>query len=165
MLSTKAIVVVSAIIVLSGCAEPTRLSTEAVRNAVYDIPEVGKITFKDGAYDSAANTHIGLVDLFAFGDLNGDGAEDAVAFVSSNFGGSGIFISLEVLVNNNGSPAHVASYPIGDRVGIDSVRVVGGLIDLYIITQGPDDPMCCPTLHVSRKLRLQNNELIKLDNP
>lgn len=145
---------------------------DSVRNAVYDIPKVGRITFKDGAYDREANdslgqsyAHIGLVDLFAFGDLNGDGSEDAVTFLASNVGGSGIFLSLEVLLNNNGSPAHVASYQIGDRVGIDSVHIVGGLIDLHIITQDPDDPMCCPTLHVSRKLRLQNGKLIELNNP
>lgn len=172
MLSKKATIVVCAIILLSGCGESKHLSIESLRKAVYDIPKVGKITFKDGAYDREAidslgqsYAHIGLVDLFAFGDLNGDGSEDAAAFLASNFGGSGIFLSLEVLLNNNGSPSHVASYLIGDRVGIDSVHIAGGLIELHIITQGPDDPMCCPTLHVSRKLRLQNGKLIELNNP
>lgn len=172
MFSKEASVVVSAIIFLSGCGESRHLSIDPVRNAVYDIPKVGKITFKDGAYDREANdsmgqsyAHVGLVDLFAFGDLNGDGSEDAVAFLASNFGGSGIFLSLEVLLNNNGSPSHVASYLIGDRVGIDSVHIVGGLIYLHIITQGPDDPMCCPTLHIGRKLRLQNGKLVELNNP
>jgi hypothetical protein len=150
--------VVSAIILLSGCVESRHLSIDPVRNAVY-------------AYDREANdslgqsyAHIGLVDLFAFGDLNGDGLEDAVTFLASNFGGSGIFVSLEILLNNNGSPSHVASYLIGDRVGIDSVNIVGGLIELHIITQGPDDSMCCPTLHVSKQLRLQNGKLMELNN-
>jgi hypothetical protein len=163
--------VVSAIILLSGCVESRHLSIHPVRNAVYDIPNVGRIKFKDGAYDREANdslgqsyAHIGLVDLFAFGDLNGDGLEDAVTFLASNFGGSGIFVSLEILLNNNGSPSHVASYLIGDRVGIDSVNIVGGLIELHIITQGPDDSMCCPTLHVSKQLRLQNGKLMELNN-
>jgi hypothetical protein len=171
MLSSKVIVVVSSIILLSGCGEPRQLSINLVRNAFYDIPNVGKITFKDGVYDREGNdslgqsyAHIGLVDLFAFGDLNADGSKDAVAFLASHFGGSGIFLSLEVLLNNNGSPSHAASYPIGDRIGIDSVHIVGGLINLHIITQGPEDPMCCPTLHVSRQLRLQNGKLIELNN-
>jgi len=171
MLLREVNVVVSAIIILSGCGGSGHLSIDPIRNAVYDIPKFGKITFKDGAYDREANdslgqsyVHIGLVDLFTFGDLNGDGSEDAVTFLASNFGGLGIFLSLEVLLNNNGSPSHVASYPIGDRVGIDSVQIVQGLIDLHIITQRPDDPMCCPTLHVSRKLRLQNGKLIELNN-
>lgn len=165
-------VVVAAIILFAGCGESRHLSADSVRKAVFDIPNVGKITFEDGAYDREANdslgqsyVHIGLVDLFAFGDLNGDGSEDAVAFLASNFGGSGIFLSLEVLLNDNGSPTHVASYLMGDRVGIDSVHIVGGHIDLYIITQGPDDAMCCPTLHVSRKLRLQNGKILELNKP
>jgi hypothetical protein len=142
-----------------------------VRNAVYNIPQVGKITFKDGAYDRDAidslgqsSLHIGLVDLFAFGDLNEDGSEDAITFLASKFAGPEIFLSLEVLLNNNGSPSHVASYLIGDRVGIDSVRIVGGLVDLHLITQGPNDSMCCPTLHISKRLQLQNGKLIELEN-
>jgi hypothetical protein len=151
--------IVSIIIILSGCGGSRHLSIDSVRNAVYDIPKIGQITFIDGAYDRPANdslgqsyVHVGLVDLFTFGDLNGDGSEDAITFLASNFGGPEIFLSLEVLLNNNGSPSHAASYPIGDRVGIDSVEIVGGVIDIHIITQGPDDPMCCPTLHVSRQL-------------
>jgi len=172
MLSKGINVVLSVIILLAGCGGSRDLSIDPVRNAVYEIPKVGKITFKDGAYEREANdslglsyAHIGLVDLFAFGDLNGDGSEDAVTFLASNFGGSGIFLSLEVLMNNNGSPSHVASYPIGDRVGIDSVHIVEGLIDIHIITQSPDDPMCCPTLRVGRKLRLHNGKLIELNSP
>jgi hypothetical protein len=168
----KEAIVGAAIILLSGCGDSAHFSTESVRNAVYDIPKVGKITFKDGAYDQEANeslgqsyAHIGLVDLFAFGDLNEDGSEDAVTFLASKSSNPGILLSLEVLINNNGSPSHVAGYLIGDRVGIDSVRIVEGLIDLHIITQGPNDSMCCPTLHVSRKLRLQNGKLMELNNP
>ncbi len=144
---------------------------DSIASAVYNIPDIGKVTFKDGAFDEKSGdslgesgAHIGLIDLYAFGDLNGDGAEDAVTFLSVNYGGSGIFLSLEVLLNKNGSASHTASYPLGDRIGIDSVKIERGVIDLHIITQAPDDPMCCPTLHVSKMLKLENGELIKVNN-
>jgi hypothetical protein len=148
---------------------PPHLSIDAIRNAVYEIPDVGKFTFENGAYDRPADDslrqpplHIGLVDLFAFGDLNGDGSEDAVTFLARSSGGPEIFLSIEVLVNDNGSPSHVASYVIGDRVAIDSVKIDRQIINLYVITQGPGDAPCCPTLHVRRNLKLENGKLIEL---
>jgi len=148
----------------------TRLSMDAIRNAVYDIPQVGTIRFKDDAYDREADSssghssvHVGFVDLFAFGDLNGDGREDVVTFVSSSFGGPEIFLSLAAFINDNGTPSGTASYLIGDRIGIDSVTIERQMINLYIITQGPGDAVCCPTLHVERKLRLQNGTLRELN--
>jgi hypothetical protein len=148
------------------------LRIESVKNCVYDLPHIGKITLKDGAYDQVvidslgqSLAHIGLIDLFAFGDLNGDGVQDAVTFMSVNLGGSGIFVWMVILLNDNGSPSHVASYLVGDRVAIDSVKIVGGIVSLHAIIQGPDDPLCCPTLHVSRRLRMEKRELIELRNP
>jgi hypothetical protein len=162
----------AAIVMLSGCGSSGRLSTDALRNAVYGIPELGNIRFDNGVYDRETNdsmghssVHIGLVDLFEFGDLDGDGSEDAVTFLSRSFGGPEIYLSLEVFLNNKGSPSHAASYVIGDRVAIDSVKIERQSINLYLITQGPDDAVCCPTLHVCRTLRLQNGKLLHLNRP
>ncbi len=165
--------VLCAIIVISGCGKKsnvTRLSMDSLRNAVYNVPHIGRITLKDGAFDRESNdslahspVHIGSVDLFAFGDIDGDGAEDAVTFLSKRFGGPGLFLSLEVFLNNNGSPSHVASYLVGDRVGIDSVEIVRGIINVHAITQAPTDSMCCPTLHVRKALRLEHGQLVELN--
>jgi hypothetical protein len=167
--------VLSAIIVISGCGNSSgvkHLSMDALRHAAYDIPNVGRVTLKDGAFDRESSdslgrspVHIGSVELFAFGDLDGDGSEDAVTFLAKMFGGPGIFLSLEVFLNKDGSPSHVASYLIGDRVGIDSVEIARGVINVHAITQAPSDSMCCPTLHVSKTLRLEKGRLIELNAP
>jgi hypothetical protein len=162
----------AAVVLLSGCGSPQRLSMDAMRNAAYEIPGVGHIRFENGTYDRKANgtpghpsVHLGLVDLFEYGDLNGDGAEDAVTFLSRSFGGPELYLSLELFLNKNGSPSHTASYVIGDRVAIDSVKIAQQRINLFLITQGPDDAICCPTLHLRRILRLQNGKLLELNEP
>lgn len=167
--------VLSAIIVISGCDSSSgvkHLSLDSVRNAVYDIPRIGRIKLRDGTFDRGSDdslgrspVHIGSVDLFAFGDLDGDGSEDVVTFLSKRFGGPSLFLSLEVFLNKGGSPFHVASYTVGDRVGIDSVEIVRGVINVHAITQGPSDSICCPTLHMCRTLRLEKGQLIELDAP
>ena len=102
-------------------------------------------------------------DIGELGDLDGDGAEDAVTFLSRSFGGPELYLSLELFLNKNGSPSHTASYVIGDRVAIDSVKIARQRINLFLITQGPDDAICCPTLHICRTLRLQNGKLLELN--
>jgi hypothetical protein len=172
MLTKETNILFLAFILFSGCRIAPRLSTDDIRNAAYNLPKVGKIRFENGSYDRAKNDslgesslHVGQVDLFTFGDLNGDGSEDAVTFLARSTGGPEIYLSLEVLLNNNGVPLHTASYVIGDRVAIDSVKIEQETINLYLITQGPGDAMCCPTMHVSRKLHLQNGELVGLAKP
>ena len=54
-----------------------------------------------------------MMDLVAFGDLDGDGIWDAAVVLEANGGGSGTFRSLEAVVNEDGAPVHVASRPAG----------------------------------------------------
>ena len=153
----------------SGYGTSSQLEEETIRSSPYELPGIGTIRFTDGEYEGqagdapgASSLHIGQVDLFIYGDLDGDGAEDALTFLSSSAGGPEIVVSLEAFLNKNGRPAHAASYRIGDRVAIDSVTVDREVVHLYIITQGPDDAACCPTLHVLRKVRLQNRTFVEI---
>jgi hypothetical protein len=157
------------IILITGCVDKRPLTVDSLKLATYDLPETGAITFTNGSYDRRANgfpgktiLHINHIDLYAFGDLNGDGAADGITFLSRRMEGPEIFLSMEVFLNTGGDAVHSGGAIIGDRVAIDSVTIQHQVIRLYLITQGPGDAMCCPMLHVKKEFRLVNNQLTEM---
>jgi len=93
------------------------LSMEGLRNAEYksEFAKNGKAKLTDGVYrerlvaDSTAELVIMLSQEVAFGDLDGDGAEDAASVLITNPGGSGTFRHLAAVLNDNGSARNVAT--------------------------------------------------------
>lgn len=106
----------------------------------------------------------GLVgDFVATGDLDGDGTPDAVAPLFLNTGGSGVFIYLFAMVDRNDGLVQVGRELLGDRVKLNSIAVSGdGTIAIDMITQVPNDPLCCPTQQVTRRFRLEGDKLVRL---
>lgn len=121
----------------------------------------GLIPLQNGRYEirqESPPVHVTseLVDKWASGDLNGDGAPDAAVLLRTNTGGSGSFYDLIVLLNQGGVPVQSGVASIGDRQVIRAVSVEGGRIVLDYLTQGIQDPFCCPSLHVLRTYVLEN---------
>jgi heat shock protein HslJ len=146
------------------------LTLEMLQNATYpsEWEKSGTITLTDGRYEGepfveggASRLVVTLIEPVAFGDLDDDGVDDAAVILAANAGGSGTFISLEAVRNEGGEPVHLASYPLGDRVRIESLAIEGGQIVLEMITHGPNDPMCCPTQQVVRTYALRGGELVQ----
>ena len=146
------------------------LSAIDVLNAEYLLLDFGgnlrTIRLSDGAYQSGNDPtqpdfwSVRLGEMMAFGDLNGDGLGDAVATIAENYGGTGVFVNLVALLNENGLPRHVASYFIDDRPILNSLIVQEEVVHLAATIHGPNDPGCCPTQPVTRDLRLVNNNLM-----
>jgi hypothetical protein len=88
----------------------------------------------------------------AVGDLDGDGRWDAVALLAVNSGGSGIFEYAVAMLDREGTPVQAGYAFLGDRVKVSSLSVANGAVTVDMITQGPKDPMCCPTLRVVKTL-------------
>jgi heat shock protein HslJ len=146
------------------------LTLDALRNATYpsEWDESGTTTLTDGRYEGepyveggATRLVVTLVEPIAFGDLDGDGVDDAAVILVASPGGSGAFYSLEAVRNEGGEPVHLASYSLGDRAQIESLAIEGEKIVLKMVTHGPDDPMCCPTQQVEQTYALQGNELVQ----
>ena len=100
-----------------------------------------------------------MMDLVAFGDLNGDGIWDAAVVLEANGGGSGTFRSLEAVVNEDGAPVHVASALLGDRVQLEEIIIADQYIKVQMVTHGEGDAMCCPTLRVVQLYQLTEDGL------
>ncbi len=136
---------------------------EALANATYlsDYTEDGTVKLVDGEYDDRdAMIHTVLTDWIAYGDLNGDGIDDAAVLLATSTGGSGVFVELHAMLNTKEGPSDAAYALLGDRVTINDLTVTDGVITVDMITQGPDDPMCCPTLPVVTSYTLSGTELV-----
>ena len=150
---------------------PPPLTVEMLKNAEYrsEWPAEGVAKLTDGEYQEeivpgAASKLIIVVypDMHAFGDLDGDGVDDAAVVLATSGGGSGTFISLEAVINDKGTPKYVASAELGDRAKIESVVIESGEITVDMVTHGPDDPMCCPTAEATQKYKLQGDALVQI---
>jgi len=125
------------------------LTLDMLRNGTYFAPAYEKtVTLVNGAYseNSSGGYNVQMLDVYAFGDLNGDGIEDAAIILVENDGGSGQFVSLIVIYDSGGSPVQAGQSTLGDRVQVNSMNISTGVIHLDMLVQAPNDPMCCPSL-------------------
>lgn len=150
---------------------PSALLTLAeLENATYSGIYEGPVTLSEGLYEGepfSADSPLRPTVLMAsngarFGDLDGDGVEDATVFLVENSGGSGSFIYIAAQLNQAGQPVEAGTVQIGDRIQIKSAAIENGQITLEIVTQGPDDAQCCPSLKVRKTYALQAGHLAEV---
>lgn len=123
-------------------------------SGVYDEP----VTLADGRWEGepvvaggASRPLVGLVeDFYLDGDLNGDGAEEAVVILWETAGGSGVNSFLVAVGRHEGRPVNIGTALIGDRVQLRAGRIEDGHIELDVVQQGPNDAACCPAETVTR---------------
>jgi heat shock protein HslJ len=125
-----------------------------LRNATYDGFDdlVGSVTLVDGEWEGEPYVEGGasrpsvtlLGDLRIVGDVDGDGTEEAVAFLNESTGGSGQLLYLVVVGRADGELQQIASAFVGDRIQIRGARVGGESIFLDVVRTGPEDAACCP---------------------
>ena len=143
------------------------LSEDALKNATYQGIYDEPATLTDGFYEgdpfvegSPMRPTVTYVDA-VWGDLTGDGVDDAVVFLAEASGGSGVFTYLAAVVDQDGQPVNVASVMAGDRTDINELKIENGEVVAKILTHGPDDPMCCPTRNMIKKFALQGDQLLE----
>jgi len=138
------------------------ITLDALRNGTYlsDWTQSGIVTLNNAEYrepaapGSATETVVRMSEYVAFGDLTGNGVDDAAVILITDPGGSGTFFDLAVMINKNGAPINIASIPLGDRVQIKSLAIQNGEIVVNQIAHGPDDAMCCPTQEETKRFSL-----------
>ncbi|MFN8458366.1 MAG: hypothetical protein U0401_27550 [Anaerolineae bacterium] len=143
------------------------LNLGALRNATYQVGlnEPITATLTNGQYlDPANSLTVTLGDLVAYGDFTGNGQDEAVVFVVSNYGGTGQFHDLVVMTDQNGVPTQLASAPLGDRVQVHSISVKKDLIVVDMVQAGPNDAACCPTQEVVKVFGLKDGQLQELSS-
>jgi len=145
------------------------LDDQAIMNAEYasEFTASGTAKLVDGEYSEpaapgSASQVIVQITTISYGNL-ADGRPAAAVIHATNAGGSGTFYALSVVLVVNGEPSEIAAIPLGDRINLNSISWDEGEVFLDLITQGPDDPMCCPTQREIRRYALVNNALFEID--
>ncbi len=139
-------------------------------NAEYpiQIASTGKAQLKNGVFEepvapgAATKTTIRLGKEQAVGDVNGDGAEDAVVTLVVQPGGSGVFTYLALVLNDNGRAKPLASVLLGDRILVKSLAIHSGTVVVTMLTRKPSEPMSAtPTVEVRRTFKVRGNEFVE----
>jgi heat shock protein HslJ len=105
-----------------------------------------------------------FIEPYAFGDLNGDGLEDAVVLLVESSGGSGSFVYMAALLNQSGNAFNIATQFLSDRARVEALAIAEGVITLEMVAHGPEDPMCCPSQQVIETWELQGGTLAQLSH-
>lgn len=157
----------------SSPATPTTISQEVkeLRNAQYQLGATDALqvvsltdgTFEQGTQGSDQFMSILMTEFVAVGDLTGDGTEEAVALISENYGGTGVFVFLTVFSDVDGIWTFQTSTMVDDRPQINALSIENDVIFLDAIIHGIDEPMCCPTLRTTRRYRFVDNLLDRVD--
>lgn len=139
------------------------LSVDILRNATYTTPYFLKtVKLVNGSYTEGSGAtyySVQMLDIFAYGDLNGDGKADAAVILAENQGGSGVFESVVAFINQGGAPHQISSVQLGDRELIKSADISHGVIHLSMTVHAPNDPMCCPSQPEVQSFWLLGNNL------
>jgi heat shock protein HslJ len=114
----------------------------------------GPITLHGGGWEgepyvaggAARPTALLLPDFRLTGDLDGEGADEAVVLVNLATGGTGQLLHLAVVGRRAGGVENIATAFIGDRVQVRGGRIETAvpLISLDLVRAGPQDAACCP---------------------
>jgi len=155
-----------------AAASPTGLTIEQLENGTYSGIGLdgGPITLTGGEYESeplaegsSDRQQVTLVPYGVhFGDLDGDGSDDALVFLSENTGGTGDFTYIAAQLNQNGQPVDAGSVWIEDRIQIISVAIEDGQVMLEVTAEGPGDAACCKTHKTQKIYALQDGQLAEL---
>ena len=162
-----------------GIAEPTRPPPrdrrplpEELAGATYTgIEDQGPVTLSAGKWEGqplieggASVPALWLSEGFHLtGDLDQDGADEAVVHLTYSSGGTGNFGYLAVMGREGGEVVQEAIGLVGDRVQIRGARIDGGSVVLDVLQAGPDDGMCCPRQLATRTFGIQSGKLVETD--
>ncbi len=142
---------------------PQGLTLEELKNATYTLSVIENVQVKltDGKFKYSDATKMlnatgQMIEPAAFGDLNGDGLNDAALTIATNTGGSGTFHELIVVLAGQGQ---AADFMVGDRIQEKQLTIQDGKIILEYLRHGPKDGLCCPSEHARTVYQLQNGQL------
>lgn len=144
--------------------EPQGLTLEAIKNNTYFVPYYQKtVTLTDGKYETGSGNdqfYVTLLPQVAFGDLNGDGSQDAAIMLAEYGGGSGVFVSVGAILDQNGTLVQVNNFAsIDDRPVIEDLAIKDGKIVLTALIHAPNDPMASPTMKTALTYAVSNSTL------
>lgn len=127
----------------------------------------GKFNLIHGEYresiapNSASELVVKLADPRAIGVVND--VQTAGVVLVTDLGGSGTFYDLALLLKGPEGWKHVDTAYLGDRVKIQSIKLLGNEMIIDMTTHGPQDALCCPSVHVMKHFAVDTGRLVAVD--
>jgi heat shock protein HslJ len=124
------------------------------------VLEAGR--WEGAPYASGAAARPGVTyarDFWLAGDLDGDGAGEAVALLAVSGAGTGSLVHVAVVARRRSGIENVATALIGDRVQIRGARIEERQVVADVVQAGASDAACCPGDLVTRRWRLAGGRL------
>ena len=160
-----------ACLVLAACGDdrPEPTSSTALANATYltDLTPDGRVTLVGGGVTFPEGGTVDRMHMFetGVGDLNGDEEADA-AVIIVEFAGASEFVRLHALLSDGESTEDVATRLLGDRVLVEDVRIVEGLVEVDMLIRGPgENPQARPTVPTTSRFALTRTGLLPVNPP
>lgn len=146
-----------------GAADGVRLDPG---NAVYRV-EGQEVHLVDGrsktgtAPGSASSTRTSVFGTPVFGDLDGDGNEDAALLLVQETGGSGTFYYAAAALGIAGGCRGTNAVLLGDRIVPKEVAILGESMVVDCTDRPPGAPMTArPAVEKTLRLAVRNGELV-----
>jgi hypothetical protein len=145
------------------------LSFHDLENFTYDLGENasvedGQVPLVGGKWKdpSDGGSTFTLLPIHAIGDLDHDGHADAVGILLEGTTGTGSFYYLFALGNRGGKAEQLGPPEwLGDRSVIQRLTIDRkGIITVRFITHKAGDPLCCPTLKIEDRFRIEGGKLV-----
>lgn len=127
-----------------------------------------KITVTNGEFSKEMQMD-GYIDRMYFrvfdasyGDLNGDGKDEAIIIGVCNTGGTGNFSEGFIYAEKVGKPILIARIPGGDRAygGLRSAKVENGILIVESNDPGTNGASCCPEVAVTSRYKLRGSRIV-----
>ncbi|MFA6552164.1 MAG: hypothetical protein WCT19_01535 [Candidatus Paceibacterota bacterium] len=147
----------------------TVVASDKPENATFTIDN-SKITLVNGKFekqipDSSSKIKATMFGAPIYGDLNGDGKEDAAAFLEYESGGNGTFYYAVAVINVGGKYVGTNVILLGDRVAPQTIQIQNGQVVANYAVRKEGEPMTTPpSIGVSDYLKLNGNVLEKVTN-
>jgi hypothetical protein len=150
-----------------GSAAAPVITLDELRTAAYpsDLLDGSMVRLANGVFPPADSigeplAALELAEPIAASEPGAEVARAAVV-VRESGGGTGTFSWLHLLERRDGPPRVVASGYLGDRIELMALRLIGDTIEVRLVTQGPTDALCCPTLEVRKRLIQSGKDLVE----
>jgi hypothetical protein len=122
------------------------------------------IPLGDGVWSGEDGATVTFQPQCGIGDLNGDGARDAVGVVALTTGGTGDFYTLVVWRNNGGEPECVAIADLGDRNPVVSVTITAQKATVVYLTRTDSTPMAMVNVRRTATYHLVGSHFTELSH-
>lgn len=141
------------------------------RNFTYDIQSLdgeskSKITVEDGNFSriSEDDKYYFSIEDVVYGDLDGDGKEEAAVGIIENTGGTGQFSSGLIFTMRGGKAVVLTMFAGGDRAygGIAGANIAGGILTVERNAPGDLGAACCAEFIETTRYKWNGKQLVQV---